>query len=125
MMREASLLLLLGFASAALILAFSAAGLILLLLRSVPEIDGFLLMWRGISFGDPSLPFFLTAFALRQAGQPKGIYSYREALNFYRAGTALLLGFGLLFLKMVIDVGIYYIALGLILAYITARLKSK
>jgi len=124
-MREASLLLLLGFASAALILAFSVAGFILLTSHSVPKTDGFLLMWRGICFGGPFLIFSLSAFALRQAEQPKGIYSWREALNFCRVGVALLLGFGLLFLKMVIDVGICYIGLGLILAYITARLKGK
>jgi O-antigen/teichoic acid export membrane protein len=80
---------------------------------------------EGVALFGTFLPLSLIANAFYQAEQPKGIYSWGEALSFCRAGAAFLLGFGLLFLKMVTDVGICYVALGLVLVYISTRLKSK
>lgn len=125
MKRKASYLWLLAYAVAALALAFVSAGGVLLVLYPDTGIDVNLLLWRGVVLFGTFLPLSLIANTFYHAEQPKGIYSWEEALSFCRMWAVLLLGFGLLFLKVVTDVGICYIALGLVLVYISTRLKSK
>jgi hypothetical protein len=95
-----------------LVLAFSVAGFILLTLRSVPKTDGFLLMWRGICFGGPFLIFSLALLLSGRQSNPREFMAGgRRSISAGR-GQCSSSDSVSLFLKMVIDVGICYIAWG-------------